>query len=34
MFPVELRGTRAKTLMWAPEHEIEQAAFAAAAQHR
>lgn len=26
MFPVELRGTRAKTLMWAPEHEIEQAA--------
>ncbi|WP_433756578.1 RtcB family protein [Nocardia sp. CA-135398] len=26
MFPVELRGTRAQTLMWADEHEIEQAA--------
>ena len=26
MFPVELRGTRARTLMWAPEHEIEHAA--------
>lgn len=26
MFPVELRGTRAQTLMWANEHEIEQAA--------
>ncbi|MEV6274994.1 RtcB family protein [Nocardia sp. NPDC051832] len=26
MFPVELRGTRAQTLMWAHEHEVEQAA--------
>ncbi|MFD6400370.1 RtcB family protein [Nocardia sp. NPDC060249] len=26
MFPVELRGTRAQTLMWAEEHEIEQSA--------
>ncbi|MGM7644538.1 RtcB family protein [Nocardia sp. JW2] len=26
MFPVELRGTRAQTLMWADEHQIEQAA--------
>ncbi|WP_446224909.1 RtcB family protein [Nocardia sp. IBHARD005] len=26
MFPVELRGTRAQTLMWANEHEIEQSA--------
>lgn len=26
MFPVELRGTRAQTLLWAEEHEIEQAA--------
>ncbi|WP_327096273.1 RtcB family protein [Nocardia vinacea] len=26
MFPVELRGTKAQTLMWANEHEIEQAA--------
>lgn len=26
MFPVELRGTRAQTLMWANEHDIEQAA--------
>ncbi|MCM6773744.1 RtcB family protein [Nocardia sp. CDC159] len=26
MFPVELRGTRAQTLMWAHEHEIEAAA--------
>lgn len=26
MLPVELRGARAKTLMWAPEHEIEQVA--------
>ena len=26
MLPVELRGARAKTLMWAPEHEIEHAA--------
>ncbi|MBF6172187.1 RtcB family protein [Nocardia blacklockiae] len=26
MFPVELRGTRARTLMWAHEHEVEQAA--------
>ncbi|MFG2445118.1 RtcB family protein [Nocardia fluminea] len=26
MFPVELRGTRAQTLMWAHEHEIEQSA--------
>ncbi|WP_278262880.1 RtcB family protein [Nocardia sp. AG03] len=26
MFPVELRGTKAQTLMWADEHEIEQAA--------
>ncbi|MFE9580272.1 RtcB family protein [Nocardia sp. NPDC006044] len=26
MFPVELRGTRAQTLMWAEEHAIEQAA--------
>ncbi|MGX1807267.1 RtcB family protein [Nocardia sp. NPDC055321] len=26
MFPVELRGTRAQTLMWAHEHEIESAA--------
>ncbi|MEV0760603.1 RtcB family protein [Nocardia sp. NPDC050435] len=26
MFPVELRGTKAQTLMWAPEHEVEQAA--------
>ncbi|MFR9751571.1 RtcB family protein [Nocardia sp. 004] len=24
MFPVELRGTEAQTLMWAPEQEIEQ----------
>ncbi|MEU6585042.1 RtcB family protein [Nocardia sp. NPDC046763] len=26
MFPVELRGTRAQTLMWAHEHEVEPAA--------
>ncbi|RJO69866.1 RtcB family protein [Nocardia panacis] len=26
MFPVELPGTRARTLMWVPEQEIEQAA--------
>ncbi|WP_228002281.1 RtcB family protein [Nocardia australiensis] len=26
MFPVELRGTRAQTLMWADEHEVDQAA--------
>ncbi|WP_405161759.1 RtcB family protein [Nocardia sp. NBC_01499] len=26
MFPVELRGTRAQTLMWAEEHAVEQAA--------
>lgn len=26
MFPVELRGTKAQTLMWAEEHEIEQSA--------
>ncbi|AHH20682.1 hypothetical protein NONO_c59050 [Nocardia nova SH22a] len=26
MFPVELRGTKAQTLMWAHEHEVEQAA--------
>ncbi|MEU3011514.1 RtcB family protein [Nocardia asteroides] len=26
MFPVELRGTKAQTLMWADEHQIEQAA--------
>ncbi|MEU0504111.1 RtcB family protein [Nocardia sp. NPDC005998] len=26
MFPVELRGTRAQTLMWANEHDIEQSA--------
>lgn len=26
MFPVELPGTRARTLMWAQEHDIEQAA--------
>ncbi|MET8776448.1 RtcB family protein [Nocardia sp. NPDC004654] len=26
MFPVELRGTRAQTLMWANEHDIEPAA--------
>ncbi len=26
MFPVELRGTRAQTLMWAHEHDIEAAA--------
>ncbi|UFS96156.1 RtcB family protein [Nocardia huaxiensis] len=26
MFPVELRGTKAQTLMWAHEHEIEAAA--------
>ncbi len=26
MLPVELRGARAKTLMWAPEHEIEHVA--------
>ncbi|MEV0294058.1 RtcB family protein [Nocardia sp. NPDC050710] len=26
MFPVELPGTRAQTLMWAHEHEIEQSA--------
>src|SRR6266568_9611766 len=26
MFPVELRGTRAQTLMWAHEHEVDQAA--------
>lgn len=26
MFPVELRGTRAQTLMWAEEHTVEQAA--------
>ncbi|WP_433623216.1 RtcB family protein [Nocardia sp. CA-120079] len=26
MFPVELRGTRAQTLMWANKHEIEQSA--------
>ncbi|MCX4095195.1 RtcB family protein [Nocardia sp. alder85J] len=26
MFPVELRGTRAQTLMWAQEHEVEPAA--------
>ncbi|GAB4584073.1 RtcB family protein [Nocardia sp. IFM 10818] len=26
MFPVELRGTRAQTLMWAHEHEVEAAA--------
>ncbi|WP_280471748.1 RtcB family protein [Nocardia cyriacigeorgica] len=26
MFPVELPGTRARTLMWASEHDIEQAA--------
>lgn len=26
MFPVELRGTRAPTLMWAHEHEVEAAA--------
>ncbi|MFQ6327402.1 RtcB family protein [Nocardia sp. CWNU-33] len=26
MFPVELRGTRAQTLMWAHEHDIDQAA--------
>lgn len=28
MFPVELRGTRAQTLMWAHEHEVEPAALA------
>lgn len=26
MFPVELRGTRAQTLMWAEEHAVEQSA--------
>ncbi|WP_174567171.1 RtcB family protein, partial [Nocardia yamanashiensis] len=26
MFPVELRGARAQTLMWAHEHEVEAAA--------
>ncbi|WP_227980553.1 RtcB family protein [Nocardia spumae] len=26
MFPVELRGAKAQTLMWAHEHEVEQAA--------
>ncbi|WP_067692088.1 RtcB family protein [Nocardia jejuensis] len=26
MFPVELRGTRARTLMWAHEHEVDAAA--------
>ncbi|PSR61764.1 RNA-splicing ligase RtcB [Nocardia sp. MDA0666] len=26
MFPVELRGTKAQTLMWAHEHEVEPAA--------
>ncbi|MFI6998909.1 RtcB family protein [Nocardia sp. NPDC050175] len=26
MFPVELRGTRAQTLMWAEEHAVEQTA--------
>ncbi|MCP9620253.1 RtcB family protein [Nocardia otitidiscaviarum] len=26
MFPVELRGTRAQTLMWAHEHEVDPAA--------